>query len=159
MPSLFYVRSPVDKGPLHLCEQCGQTLLPADQLKLYQEQVREKETARKQRLEQLDARRKSGTLSLRDLLGHFRGETIGVNALLPGSIESATLLDVQVDHFTVWVNGVHVHIPFSQVIRAVTSPDGKVSAGLIAGDYPLVVKVFDYVIYKGRDWHRREHST
>lgn len=113
------------------------------------EPVREKRAIQEKHIEGLNELRTSASLSIKDIIGSHCGELIGINALDPSKITTAKLLEVQGDHFNVELNGLVVHIPYSQIIRISTSPYGLVSAGVFEGQYSLVIKVFDFVIYKG----------
>ena len=145
-----HLRKPGDKGPLHLCPRCGADLLmSANERKRLEDQARVNEENNREKLEKISAVRKSGKLTLSTLMSHFLGETVGINILDPGKVDSATLIEVQDDHFTIEAKALHFHVPFNQVIRVVTSPKGAVNTGLFSVDYPLVIKVFDFVIYKG----------
>lgn len=89
------------------------------------------------------------SFSFKQLLVKYIGSFIAINALDPGVTEGAKLVDVQQDYFSVESKGLIVCVPYTQVIKIITSTDGNVSIGTFKGKYPLVIRVFDFVIYKG----------
>jgi len=91
----------------------------------------------------------SQTFSMQKLLSLHVGEIIGINVIDPSMTSSALLLDTQSDHFCVGIKSMHHYIPYSQIIRIVAAPNGSVKSSAGSDDFPLVVTIFDLVIYKG----------
>ncbi len=95
--------------------------------------------------------KENSNLRVSDVIKPFCGQIIGINALDVSNIEMAKLLEVQYDHFVVEVNDILVHIPYSQIIKITNSRTGNLSVGSfgLGGKFALLIKVFDFVIYKG----------
>lgn len=100
-------------------------------------------------IERYNSLQKSGSLSLRELISKYKGQNIAIDALKASELESAVLSDVQSDYITVDIRNLQVHIPYSQIIRVISSKNNEISIGFFKGNYPLVIRVFDFVIYKG----------
>lgn len=92
---------------------------------------------------------KTDDFQLPDLLTAFIGQKIGINLTDPAKMNGARLVRSCKDHFVVEYEGKEVYIPNSQIIRVIRSTNGLVSSGVFSSDYPLIIKVFDFVIYKG----------
>lgn len=102
----------------------------------------------------VDTRKKlkaSGKWSIKNVLEEYRGKSIGINAINPTKVEAAILEEVQDDFFIVSAEGILVNIPYTQIIKIFTSPSEQISVGVfgLSGNFPLIVRVFDFVIYKG----------
>ena len=95
--------------------------------------------------------KENSNLRVSDVIKPFCGQIIGINALDVSNIEMAKLLEVQYDHFVVEVGDILVHIPYSQIIKITNSRTGNLSVGSfgLGGNFALVIRVFDFVIYKG----------
>lgn len=91
-----------------------------------------------------------GSFSVKSLLTCLIGEQIGINVNDPDKVTAALLTDVHEDHFVVEIDGTLYHIPLSQIIRIARSSSGVKVSGVFSGQiFPVIVKVFDLVIYKG----------
>jgi hypothetical protein len=116
-------------------------------------EAREKQKLEDQKLKQekFQHLRSSGTMSMRDVLEHYCGQRIGINATDPSRIDPATLVGVQGGCFVVQTSGLTVHIPYSQIIKIATSDSADISVGFFGfgGNYSLIIRVFDFGIYKG----------
>ena len=93
----------------------------------------------------------NSNLKISDVIKPFCGQIIGINAIDVSKIEPAKLVEIQFDHFVVEVGDVLVHLPYSQIIKVTNSKGGNLSIGTfgIGGNFALIIKVFDFVIYKG----------
>jgi hypothetical protein len=69
----------------------------------------------------------------------------------PAKTEAAVLKGVHEDFFIVSHGSMEVNIPYKQIIKVFTSPSEQISTGFFGfgGNFPLVIRVFDFVIYKG----------
>jgi hypothetical protein len=88
-------------------------------------------------------------LSVKGLLCLNVGKPVAINAVDASKIEGAILVDTQLDHFTVKQEGLLVSIPYAQIVKIISSSNGNVRLGAFQGEYSLVIKVFDFVVYKG----------
>ena len=111
--------------------------------------MKEKEEARAQKSAELQTLRSSHALTLRDYLKEYIGESIGINAIDPSKTVAAKLVDVQQEFFTVQLNGLLHSIPYGQIVKLIRAPQGNVTLGVFKGEFSLVVRVFDFVVYKG----------
>lgn len=93
----------------------------------------------------------NSNLKISDVIKPFCGQIIGINALDVSKIEPAKLVEIQYDYFVVEVNDVLVHLPYSQIIKVTNSRTGNLSVGPfgLGGKFALIIKVFDFVVYKG----------
>lgn len=98
---------------------------------------------------EIERLRANQSFTLKQMLTEHIGKVIGINALDPGTTEAAELVAVQADHFTVQIAGLAISIPYSQIIKIVAAPSGTVAIGTFKGDFPVLLKVFDFAIYKG----------
>ena len=109
--------------------------------------VQEETAQRHLALEQATAGSKA---TIADVLRACIGDRIGINAVNPSEIETALVVGVQQDFFTVQINNLLYHLPFTAVLRVVATADGPATKGIMYyHSHKLVVKVFDLVIYKG----------
>lgn len=108
---------------------------------------REAETQKK--IETMQGLRSSGHLSIRDTLAPFVECNFGINILNAEKFDGAILTGVQIDHFTAQINDLEISVPYSQIIKIIRSPNGRVNIGAFQGSYHLVVQIFDLVVYKG----------
>ena len=83
------------------------------------------------------------------MLSEYVSSFIGINVLDPGNTEAAKLVEVQAEYFTLQLRELEIGIPYDQIIKVVRSLHGNVSMGMFKGEFPLVIRVFDFVIYKG----------
>ena len=93
--------------------------------------------------------RENRDLSLKHLLADYVGQLVGINALDPGKMQCAVFIDVQADHFTVELEGLRVAVPYHQIVKILTAPAGVVKLGFFQGQYSMVIRTFDFVVYKG----------
>ena len=103
-----------------------------------------------QRLAALARATSLGQATIADLIRGCIGERIGINVVDPAEAETAMVISVQQEFFTVEIKDFLYHVPFSSVLRIVAAANGSALKGAL-NHYPhrLVVKVFDLVIYKG----------
>ncbi len=101
-------------------------------------------------MQALETLRSQSKLDLKNLLAAYVGAEIGANLRNPASVESARLASVQEDHFVLECDGMLFHVPYSQIIKAVSAPDRvAVKASVLGNRYPLVLDLFHLVVYKG----------
>lgn len=105
--------------------------------------------AKQQRLEDLGRLHASESLTIKAMLAGYLGQEIGINAFDPSKVQAATLAEVQGDYFAVESDGIRVTIPYTQIIKVLNAPTGDVKLSFFGGAFPLVISVFDLVIYKG----------
>lgn len=110
----------------------------------------EKQADAQHKKDQLNVARSSGRASIADLLRVHIGRPVGINARNPAQIDAAILVDVQSDFFTVQVDELEYHLPYTSVLRVIGAKEDAVSVGtILKSNYQLVITVFDLVIYKG----------
>ena len=137
-----------------LCWNCQTLLLEQKQAADFVDQelmkaaliVQEKIAQRRNALDRATA---EGRATIADLLRACVGERIGINADNPSETETALVIGVQQNFFTVQIKDFLYHLPFTAILRVVAAADGSALKGLL-NHYPhrLIIKVFDLVIYK-----------
>lgn len=90
-----------------------------------------------------------GRATIADLLRACVGERIGINADNPSETDTALVIGVQQDFFTVQIKDFLYHLPYTAVLRVIAAGDGSSLKGALNHySHRVIVKVFDLVIYK-----------
>lgn len=122
----------------------------SNQAKLEAEIVKAEEQEKKQMQENIyAAKQQNSELTLKDILKEHIGKTIGINLANPSETIGAILVDTQADFFTVNYQQLNFNIPYTQIIRLIDSHQDKVITDGFGSRFAIVVKIFDFVVYKG----------
>lgn len=127
-----------------------------------QKKIKEAEEARLERLpahdkklhfekENIAQRSTNWAMTYRDLIFPYIGQSIGINTIEPTKFNTARLVDTQQDFFTVSHASGLMHIPYTQILKAITAEGGmSMKSGVFFGvDAKLFIEVFHLVVYKG----------
>jgi hypothetical protein len=103
-----------------------------------------------QKAEALLAACSTGNAKITDLLRALIGQKVGINLTNPAEYTGAILVDVQGDFFSVKIDDLTHHVPLASVLRVISAGAADVSVGaILTGQFRVLIKVFDMIIYKG----------
>ena len=109
----------------------------------------QRETEAQAKIQSMVESRVNGSLTIQSALLPFVGGEIGINLLSADKFEHATLIGVQFDHFTAQTKDLEISVPYNQILKIIRAPSGRVDLGVFKGSFPLVIHIFDLVVYKG----------
>lgn len=103
------------------------------------------------RQEEIRSQQASRTLSYKSLLSQYVGQNVGINMDAPTKLQLYQLIDAQNDHFSIEVANFIAHIPYSQILRVLTSKNNEVlRSGFLFGIRAnIFIEIFHMVVYKG----------
>jgi hypothetical protein len=109
----------------------------------------QRESEAQAKIQSMVESRVNGSLTIQGALLPFVGGGVGINLLSADKFDHATLTGVQFDHFTAQNKDLEISVPYNQILKIIRAPSGRVDLGAFKGSYPLVIHIFDLVVYKG----------